>query len=116
MKRALIPLVPAALAALVVASARTQVRAQSKGDAEALRFQAHHEATLRHLPPGAKKARIWLVVPREDPAQRIGEFRLTGPVQGRVTRGGTYNNRYAYFEVDNPTGTIRVAADFTVER
>jgi hypothetical protein len=43
------------------------------------RYQIHHEATIQDIPTGAKKARIWLVVPREDRAQTVGEIRLTGP-------------------------------------
>jgi transglutaminase-like putative cysteine protease len=81
-----------------------------------LRFQAHHEATIRDIPAGAKKARIWLVVPREDPAQRTGEIKLTGPGKSAVEKGGTYDNRFAYFEVENPGPMLKVAADFTVER
>jgi transglutaminase-like putative cysteine protease len=80
------------------------------------RFQAHHEATIRDIPAGARKARIWLVVPREDPAQKIGDIKLAGPGKSSVRRGGTYNNRFAYFEVENPPSTLTVVADFTVER
>jgi transglutaminase-like putative cysteine protease len=80
------------------------------------RFQAHHEAAIRDIPAGAKRARIWLVVPREDPAQKIGEVRLSGPGKGSLRHGGTYDNRYAYFEVDDPGPALKVAADFAVER
>jgi transglutaminase-like putative cysteine protease len=80
------------------------------------RYQLHHEATIRDIPAGAKKARVWLVVPRDDPAQRIGEIKLTGPGHGVVHRGGSYHNRYAYFEVENPPARFTVAADFTLER
>jgi transglutaminase-like putative cysteine protease len=80
------------------------------------RFQARHEATIRDIPAGARKARIWLVVPRQDPAQKVGEIKLTGPGKASVKRGGTYNNRYAYFEVENPGPTLQVVAEFDVER
>ena len=80
------------------------------------RYQVHHEATIHHIPAGAKKARIWLVVPREDRAQTAGEIRLTGPGKASIHQGGTYHNRYAYFEVENPGSSLTVAADFTVER
>ena len=30
------------------------------------RFQAHHEALIRDIPAGAKKARVWLVVRKRD--------------------------------------------------
>lgn len=80
------------------------------------RFVAQHEAVIKEIPAGAKKARIWLVVPREDPAQDIGEIRLSGPGKYAVQKGGTYDNRYAYFEVDNPGPQLRVSAEFTVTR
>jgi transglutaminase-like putative cysteine protease len=83
---------------------------------EALSFQARHEAVIREIPAGAKKARIWLVVPREDPAQKVGRITLTGPGKASVRKGGTYHNRYAYFEVENPGPTLNVAATFTLER
>lgn len=79
-------------------------------------FQARHEATIKDIPAGTHRARIWLVVPREDPAQKIGTIRLSGPGKSRVERGGTYNNRYAYFEVENPGATLTVSAEFPVER
>lgn len=79
-------------------------------------YQTHHEAVIRDIPAGARTARIWLVVPREDPAQKIGKIRLTGPGKGSVVHGGTEGNRYAYFEVENPESTLTVAAEFTVKR
>jgi transglutaminase-like putative cysteine protease len=79
-------------------------------------FKAHHEATIRDIPIGAKRARIWLVMPRDDPAQIVGKVALSGPGSSSVRRGGTYNNRYAYFEVEQPPPTLTVAADFTVTR
>lgn len=79
-------------------------------------FQAHHEATIHDIPAGAQKARIWLVVPRDDPAQKLGSIRLTGPGKASIHEGGTYNNRYAYFEVEHPGRSLTVAADFTLER
>lgn len=84
--------------------------------AEERAFQARHAATIKEIPAGAKKVRVWLVVPREDPAQKVGEITLSGPVKGSLRRGGTYNNRYAYFEVENPGPTLTVAAEFTVAR
>jgi len=80
------------------------------------RARAHHEATIKDIPAGAKKARIWLVVPREDPFQKISEIKISGPGKSSVEQGGTYGNRYAYFEVENPSGPLTVAADFVVER
>ncbi len=101
-----------ATAAIVLAGAAGVVSAHPNVQ----RFQAHHEATIRDIPAGARKARIWLVVPREDPAQKIGDIKLTGPGTSSVRRGGTYNNRFAYFEVENPSAALTVAADFPVER
>lgn len=85
-------------------------------DAAPLRFHARHQAVIRDIPNGARKARIWLVVPREDPAQKVSPIKLTGPGKAAVRTGGTHNNRYAYFEVENPASTLTVAAEFTVER
>jgi transglutaminase-like putative cysteine protease len=90
--------------------------AVAAADGRTASFQAKHEAVIKEIPAGAKKARIWLVVPREEAAQKIGEIRLSGPGGGRVERGGTYNNRYAYFEVENPGSTLTVSAEFAVER
>ena len=83
---------------------------------KAEQFTAHHEATIKDIPAGARKARVWLVVPREDAAQKVGPVTLKGPGDGNVHQGGTYNNRYAYFEVDNPPSSFKVEADFSVER
>jgi transglutaminase-like putative cysteine protease len=85
-------------------------------DSSRLTFLAHHEATLKDVPAGAKRARIWLVVPREDPAQKISGLSIKGPGRSSVETGGTYGNRFAYFDVENPTNGMKVEADFTVER
>jgi transglutaminase-like putative cysteine protease len=79
-------------------------------------YQAHHEAVIKDIPAGAHRARIWLVVPRDDPAQKIEKIRLTGPGKSSVVKGGTEGIRYAYFEVENPGPTLTIAADFTVRR
>jgi transglutaminase-like putative cysteine protease len=86
------------------------------GHPHSQQFKARHQATIRDIPPGAKKARIWLVVPRDDQAQVVSGIALTGPGRSAVRRGGTHNNRYAYFEVEDPPATLNVAADFTVTR
>jgi transglutaminase-like putative cysteine protease len=86
------------------------------GHPDTQRFKARHQATIRDIPSGATKARIWLVVPRDDQAQIVSKITLSGPGRSAVRRGGTYNNRYAYFEVENPPPTLNVAAEFTVTR
>jgi transglutaminase-like putative cysteine protease len=101
-----VPLLALALAAAVAAASQAAPE----------RFRARHEATVRDLPAGAKTVRIWLAVPREDPAQEIGRIRLEGPPGGRIERNDADGNRYAYFEATNPTGPVRVAADFSVAR
>ena len=103
------------LVSLAVLGAAGTRNAVAQAPAEG-HYLAHHEATLKDVPAGAKKARVWLVVPRRDRAQEIGEIKLSGPVTGAVTRGGTYNNSFAYFEVDNPANGMKFAADFSVTR
>jgi transglutaminase-like putative cysteine protease len=102
--------------ALALTAAALAGSAGRAADSQAGRFSAHHEAVIRDIPAGAKKARVWLVVPREDAAQKVGEIKLTGPGPSRVAQGGTYGNRYAYFEIENPPSRLTVSADFTVER
>jgi transglutaminase-like putative cysteine protease len=113
--RRMVSLVMAGMAVAAVAAGGVS-RPSAAADVQQERFEARHEALVKGIPAGAKKARIWLVVPREDAAQRVGEIRLSGPAGGRVVRGGTYDNRYAYFEVENPGPEVRVAAEFSVRR
>lgn len=103
------------LGAWLVLAAAAVVPSRASAPTE-LTFAVHHEAIIHELPAGAKQVRIWLVVPRNDPDQSVGEIRLSGPGDGRVRHGGSYGNRYAYFEVDHPASEIRVSADFTVKR
>lgn len=98
------------LAAGLVAAPDARAAAEQQ-----LRFAARHEAVITGIPEGARRVRIWLVLPREDPAQEVTGIRLDGP-GAAVREGGTYNNRYAYFELANPASSLKVAGDFVVTR
>lgn len=78
--------------------------------------QARHEATITGIPAGTKKVRIWLALPREDAAQKIEDLQLTGPGEHRIAEGGTYGNRFGYFEVTHPGPTLTVSGEFRITR
>ncbi|HVR73881.1 MAG TPA: transglutaminase domain-containing protein, partial [Planctomycetota bacterium] len=66
------------------------------------------------IPPGARKVRIWLPLPRTDETQEITNLKVEAPVAHRETRDKVYGNRLAYLEIDGPAPAeipIKVSLD-----
>lgn len=102
------------LAAAAALACAVSVGAAGRGSAPPAAFQVRISASLA-VPPGAKRARIWLALPRDESPQSRGEVRLTGP-GGSVATGEGYENSYACFDVANPPAALAVAAECRVER
>lgn len=80
-------------------------------------FNVHHALTVKDIPAGSKKARIWFWFPDDAPQQKILEFSIpTAPAGYKVTRDPVNGHRYLYVEVDNPSETVSLTTDFVICR
>lgn len=104
-------LATASLAGLSAATPKAQAQAQAT-------YSIHHGLTIKDIPQGAKKVRIWFWMPSEDSAQKILDFAVTqAPTGYKITRDPAYGQQYLYCEVNNPTqNSVSVATNFMLQR
>lgn len=117
-RRVVLPLIPLALAFSVSGlSPLSQTNAQADTPTEAT-YSIHHGLTVKEIPQGAKKVRVWFWLPREDSAQKILDFAVSqAPAGYKITRDPVYGQQYLYCEVTNPAqGTLSLATDFVLQR
>jgi len=68
------------------------------------------------IPENAGDIRVWLALPRQDPAQQVRNLRILSPVPYRTVRDSE-DNPQIFFELRSPReGQILVEATFTVTR
>ena len=75
-------------------------------------FRFTYSFTVRDIPSGAKRVRIWVPVPQTDPHQTVRVLAVKAPVKTRVTEEPEYGNRMVYAEIENPA---LGKAEFTLE-
>ena len=79
-------------------------------------FDVRQEIKI-NIPEGAKKVRLWVAAPQDDPAQTVTDFKVTAPVPHRIERDRTEGNKIIYLEVSQPTAReITVVETFRVTR
>ena len=80
-------------------------------------FEFRYQATLKDIPAGAKKVRVWVPLPKTDSHQEITNLKINGPGEAKIGEDTETANRMAYFEVLNPTGAPpSVSLTFTATR
>ncbi len=78
-------------------------------------FDVRHEITVS-LPDGKKEARIWLVKPQEDPAQRIADLKVESPYPPSAATDDEGNDLY-YIAADGSKGRdFSIVTTFTITR
>lgn len=105
----------AALLACALSGATPVLHAQSSAQAT---YSIHHDLTVKDIPQGTKKVRIWFWMPNEDAAQKVLDFAVTqAPAGYKITRDPVYGQQYLYCEVNNPIQkSVSVATDFLLQR
>jgi transglutaminase-like putative cysteine protease len=78
--------------------------------ARAVRFS--YNFTVKDIPPGVRRVRIWIPVPRTDQHQTVHILAVKAPVKTRITQEPEYGDRIMYAEIFNPSPG---KAEFTVE-
>src|SRR5258706_3057913 len=75
-----------------------------------LRFT--YNVTVKDIPSGAKRVRVWIPVPQTDQHQTVRVLAVKAPVKTRMTQEPEYGNRMMYAEIQN---SAPGKAEFTLE-
>ena len=75
-------------------------------------FRFTYNVTVKDIPPGAKRVRVWIPVPQTDQHQTVRVLVVKAPFKTRMTKELEYGNRMMYAEVQN---SVPSQAEFTLE-
>lgn len=75
-------------------------------------FRFTYHFTVKDIPAGAGRVRVWAPVPQTDQHQTVRVVAIKGPVKTRITQDPEYGNRIMYAEIENPTAAT---AEFSLE-
>ena len=112
-----LPLLGLLCAAALLPAPRTAAQAPAPTAPEAT-YRIHHTLTVRDIPAGTKKVRLWFWLPQEDEAQKVLDFTVAqAPAGFRTEVDPATGTTYLYAEVDRPqAAAIAVSTDFTLCR
>jgi transglutaminase-like putative cysteine protease len=75
-------------------------------------FHFTYNFTVKDIPPGAKRMRVWIPIPQTDQHQTVRVLSVKAPVKMRMTQESKYGNRMMYAEIPN---SVAGKAKFTLE-
>jgi transglutaminase-like putative cysteine protease len=75
-------------------------------------FRFTYNVTVKDIPSGAKRVRVWIPVPHTDQHQTVRVLAVKSPVKTRMTQEPEYGNRMMYAEIQN---SVPGKAEFTLE-
>jgi transglutaminase-like putative cysteine protease len=75
-------------------------------------FRFTYNFTVKDIPSGAKRVRVWVPVPQTDEHQTVHILAVKAPVKTRMTQEPEYGNRMMYAEIQN---SAPGKAEFTLE-
>ena len=75
-------------------------------------FHFTYSVTVKDIPAGAKRVRVWVPVPQTDQHQTVRVLAVKAPVKTRMTEEPEYGDRMMYAEIENPASG---KAEFTLE-
>ncbi|HWW14824.1 MAG TPA: transglutaminase-like domain-containing protein [Candidatus Dormibacteraeota bacterium] len=80
-------------------------------------FRFTYNFTVKDIPSGAKRVRVWLPVPQTDLHQTVRVLAVKAPVKTRMTQEPQYGNRMMYAEIQDLAAQNSAAgkAEFTLE-
>jgi len=64
-------------------------------------FRFTYNVTVKDIPSGAKRVRVWIPVPQTDQHQTVRVLAVKAPVKTRMTREPEYGKRMMYAEIQN---------------
>ena len=75
-------------------------------------FRFTYKFTVKDIPAGAKRVRVWVPVPQTDQHQRVRVLAVKGPAETQMTQEPEYGNHMMYAEIQNPAAS---KAEFSLE-
>ncbi|MEW6737999.1 MAG: transglutaminase domain-containing protein, partial [Acidobacteriota bacterium] len=91
--------------------------AQTETVPKSATYSVNHSLTIKDIPSGSKKLRIWFWLPDDDDAQKLLDLVVTNaPADYKITRDPNYGHRYFYAEVSNPATTASITMDLLIRR
>jgi len=102
---------------LLISLAVCQLAALAKASAEKFSpptrtFRFTYNFTVKDIPAGTKRVRVWIPVPQTDRHQTVRVLAVKAPVKTRMTQESEYGNRMVYAEIQNSDVD---KAEFTLE-
>src|SRR5467141_2984434 len=80
-------------------------------------FRFAYNFTVKDIPSGAKRVRVWIPVPQTDQHQTVRVLAVKAPVKTRMTQETEYSNRMMYAEIPNPaSGKAEFTHEYKVTR
>lgn len=107
---------PLRILLLFFAAAGVAATAGSAAQPAERSFRLVYAATVREIPPGARKLELWLPVPQTTPEQTIRRLRVTAPGPVTFGREPRFGNLALHASVENPSGTPAVTLEITATR
>jgi len=114
---------PMSLLGLLCASAllpapRAGAQASAAPTASEATYRIHHTLTIKDLPTGTKKVRVWFWLPQEDESQKVLDFTVAqAPAGFRTEVDPATGTTYLYAEINRPdAAAIPISTDFTLCR
>jgi transglutaminase-like putative cysteine protease len=103
--------------ALLLSLSVCQLPAQSTSETQkfsppARTFHFTYNFTVKDIPPGTKRVRIWVPVPQTDKHQTVRVLSMKAPAKTRMTQEPEYGNRMMYAEIPSPAAA---KAEFTLD-
>jgi transglutaminase-like putative cysteine protease len=80
-------------------------------------FRFTYSFTVKDIPSGGKRVRVWVPVPQSDQHQTVRILSVKAPAKTRMTHEPEYGNQMMYAEIENPAAQNSAAdkAEFTIE-
>lgn len=79
-------------------------------------FQFTYNFTVKDIPSGARRLRVWVPVPPTDQHQTVRVLAVKAPAKTRITRDAEYGNRMLYVEMQNPASTADFSLQYEIKR
>src|SRR5215831_14364196 len=73
-------------------------------------FRFTYNFTVKDIPSGAKRVRVWIPVPQSDQHQTVRVLAVKAPAKTRMTQEPEYGNRMMYAEIQD---SVPGKAEFT---
>jgi transglutaminase-like putative cysteine protease len=75
-------------------------------------FRFTYNFTVKDIPSGTKRVRVWVPVPQSDEHQKVRVLSVKAPVKTKMAQDSEYGNRMMYAEIEN---SATDKADFSLE-